>query len=1819
MKTKQSTLKKRRSYALEPRVLLDAAMVATVAEAATEHVEAHPPVDTHEQLSLLLDAPVPPAAIDNEVFFVDGAIKDAQALVQNLQAQGHLAYLLDSAQDGVQQVADTVADFHDLTAIHIVSHGDDGRLQLGATTLSADNLQSHQAALAQVGAALSTEGDILLYGCDIAQASNGRHFADQLALFTGADIAASTDITGVSGNWNLEYHNGAVETVVPDIVRQYDGDLALEGLGAGIENGTSTKNLGYSMDGDGDWVVAGGNGEVAVWRVLGATRTKQAIALPSGANAATFGGSVAIKGSTFVVGDSSAGTSGKVFIYHLNPVGLQWQLAQTLDINTMITSANGATDGSGSPANWGTSRIGGWTDGNYASTQWLDISGSHIVIGAPTEGSGSGRIAWFSDISTNKDWSDTSAAGMARGFMDEPGGYNSDSVPRYGASVALAQDVLVVGSPGADTNGNDGAYGAGNEGDHGAAFVYNWAASSGGGPVNTIVKTLLGNNDAPGGGNAPGSRFGAAVDIDYYKDPSNALNPYRYTIIGGAPGEDSGKGEFYVYQTSDALITNLNMSASNVYGQTTGGGADKFGLAVRVSGGKVIVGAPNHNATTDTAVFYYESPGNNWTGINTNNPGGAGILSHQWKPTSMGGDMTGTSRMGLGLAFSGGNNVAVGAPNMGTNVGRVGFYYVRTPVAVNDEAWSVTENAGLTVFNPLTNDILGTETNPAITVDIPPAKGLLTWDAVAKKFNYNPNGEFEYLSVGESEQVKAYYKLTAGGFSTVAQITITITGVNDVPDVNMGLPDVVLPLRNEPINAPNPQTYTTGFFEIPFNTFFDVDQSDILTYSLVSVTPIGGAPAVGAPGGPVAGVSFKVSGSFNKTLDDSDPGYNTGKFEYDLTNMTQNTKYTITVRASDGQGGTKDTSFVFEIARNNETPEMVGSIPNQAVVEDTVIGAGVDLDSSVDSDGDGNFTNDADMVGIDVRSYFKDNDPTSGLYPEKLTYSLVSQSGPGPDWLAVTQQGVLVGVAANENVGAHTVKVRATDIFGNYVDSNLFTITVNNSNDAPDLVVPITPKTAIKGEAFEFSILDGTVKLGIDAPIATDTGLSATGYFFDPDNSIVDGRSPSAGDTISYKAYFGTTEITTTSGGGTPETSWLRFDGALAGTKKFTAAGTVTAPLGTTITLRLVATDNHGVSTETNFDIIVSPRDGTVGEVTPPAIGVADYGSKLGYSSAINTGGDAAYGAQGTTGRWSVVGQPGYNGGDGRIVVYENTSYATPTAAPVWVQRAVVVGSNGQALGTSVSISANGMLIAAGAPMDTSGKGAVFLYQNNGGSPNPWQTHASVPKIMASGGANGDRFGTSVALNELGNNILVGAPFNDTAGTNAGAAYWGGISATLGNQLLPTFDTTNGDNESGTARAGDLFGSSVAFDQNMLVVGSPRDDHHGKTDAGSVYVYSTNNTAQFTKLTKGYAADGKLEVGNFDYFGTSVAVDSFSSRNEVVIAVGTPNDDYRAQDAGAVYIFRSTTMSTDDGNGGGLTSFGSTFENRITAYNGVASDNFGTSVAIDALETSSNDLRLAIGAPQSNGTQGSAYAYRFWPGAGKGWVGQRYMASGTLSYGSSVSIAGSFVMMGASNSDRSGGAAAADDLGPLKPMAGRYFSVNVKDSVKPSAIETPLSGEMAKGVGQGDPLPVVLLNDRGAGLETATGLQAIFSAEQTNSREKDELRRLLRPVTGWSTDVTPTGEPITATSPVAAYVESYTDALLFDARTMIKKVNVSVTADKADASSANELLEQPQSAPVKSSEVVATLHGLSTQVEVAASARSRAAQDLLASLQTLAG
>ena len=145
-----------------------------------------------------------------ELVVINSSVADADDIVASLKPNQE-ALLLDPDRDAMEQINDYF-DRHDgvkYEALHILSHGNDGYFVLNGEVFNAENFDA--AEWAEVGEHLTGGGDILLYGCNLADGKAGRELIGLIADASGADVAASDDATGVSGDWELEYRFGTVE------------------------------------------------------------------------------------------------------------------------------------------------------------------------------------------------------------------------------------------------------------------------------------------------------------------------------------------------------------------------------------------------------------------------------------------------------------------------------------------------------------------------------------------------------------------------------------------------------------------------------------------------------------------------------------------------------------------------------------------------------------------------------------------------------------------------------------------------------------------------------------------------------------------------------------------------------------------------------------------------------------------------------------------------------------------------------------------------------------------------------------------------------------------------------------------------------------------------------------------------------------------------------------------------------------------------------------------------------------------------------------------------------------------------------------------------------------------------------------------------------------------------------------------------------------------------------------------------------------------------------------------------------------------------
>lgn len=249
--------------------------------------------------------------------------------------------------------------------------------------------------------------------------------------------------------------------------------------------------------------------------------------------------------------------------------------------------------------------------------------------------------------------------------------------------------------------------------------------------------------------------------------------------------------------------------------------------------------------------------------------------------------------------------------------------------------------------------------------------------------------------------------------------------------------------------------------------------------------------------------------------------------------------------------------------------------------------------------------------------------------------------------------------------------------------------------------------------------------------------------------------------------------------------------------------------------------------------------------------------------------------------------------------------------------------------GWNTSINANGKVVVVGAPYnDSTGvdAGRVKVYEFNGSA---WQQLGN--DIF--GEAAGDKSGTSTSISADGYTVAIGAPYNDGAGVDAGRVRIYRYIASAWQQLGSDIDG---------AGAAYLAGRSVSLssDGNTVAIGVSGNNFN----TGHTSIYSFNGSSW-----QQVGADIGAEA-LYDQAGFSVSLNAAGT----TVAIGAPNNDGIGSNAGHVRVFTY--------NGSSWQQIGGDIDGEATG------DNSGEYVSI-----SSDGGTVAIGA-QFNSSPPNTYA-----------------------------------------------------------------------------------------------------------------------------------------------------------------------------------------------------------------------------------------------------
>ncbi|MDZ7747710.1 MAG: hypothetical protein U5K43_01800 [Halofilum sp. (in: g-proteobacteria)] len=348
---------------------------------------------------------------------------------------------------------------------------------------------------------------------------------------------------------------------------------------------------------------------------------------------------------------------------------------------------------------------------------------------------------------------------------------------------------------------------------------------------------------------------------------------------------------------------------------------------------------------------------------------------------------------------------------------------------------------------------------------------------------------------------------------------------------------------------------------------------------------------------------------------------------------------------------------------------------------------------------------------------------------------------------------------------------------------------------------------------------------------------------------------------------------------------------------------------------RIVARDAGGTELASSTDI------GLLGVAVEDMIGYfkasnTDPGDDFGFSVAVSGDGDTmAVGARDEDSAATGVGDAQDNDSSRSGAVY----VFVRDASGAWSQQAYVKASNTDDtdfFGNSVALSADGNVLAVGAPSEDGGNGGVdvdgsdnsldgagaaYVFTRDGAG--SWTEQAYV---KAEAPASGARFGSDVALADDGQTLAVSAPFRDN---DTGAAYV--FTAAPWSQQA----VVRGDNSS----FGDRFGSSLALagDAGTLAVGAAVEDGSGTgvnagdnddaVDSGAAYVFTPDGAGAWSQ--QAYVKASNTDPG--DQFGAGVALSGSGDtlvvgatlEQSTATGIDGNQDDNSLTGAGAAYVF----------------------------------------------------------------------------------------------------------------------------------------------------------------------------------------------------------------------------------------------------------------------------------------------------------------------------
>ncbi|MEG5031535.1 DUF4347 domain-containing protein, partial [Microcoleus sp. AT3-D2] len=445
---------------------------------------------------------------------------------------------------GIEQITNALANQKDIESVHILSHGSEGSLKLGADVLNGNDIENFNTQLKQWGNALTENGDILLYGCDLAAGETGKNFVKRLSELTGGDVAASNDLTGnqaLGGDWDLEIVTGEIEAAVPfnqEAMKDYEYTLANFDVTVATDDGTGTV-AGTLSKAILDANAAAGDDSITIQTNVRFTGTPN---VPINSNIAFIGGGFTVSGD---INNNSTNDAGDVRPFLVN--------SGIVSFSNMTISGGRAQGGNGGTGDTAGGAAAGMGGGLFIYNGTVALNNTAFAGNQAIGGNG-GTDAFLYSGGGGGGF----GGGGANGILFGPGG-NGGAGGIFGGT----------GGAGGGTGGGTGGFGGGGGGSAGGTGGAGGAGGFGGGGGASGVGP--GNGGAGGYGGGGGSSRYATVGIGGFGG-GNATT-FSGAAVSGGGGAGLG-GAIFIRQGSLTLnsATFNNNSATGGTGGNTGQG-----------------------------------------------------------------------------------------------------------------------------------------------------------------------------------------------------------------------------------------------------------------------------------------------------------------------------------------------------------------------------------------------------------------------------------------------------------------------------------------------------------------------------------------------------------------------------------------------------------------------------------------------------------------------------------------------------------------------------------------------------------------------------------------------------------------------------------------------------------------------------------------------------------------------------------------------------------------------------------------------------------------------------------------------------------------------------------------------------------------------------------------------------------------------------------------------------------------------------------------------------------------------------------------------